>query len=134
MPDAKNFYLPVSRALSQVRVVRERLLPRAGEAVVNPGDRVEPTDVVARAAVPVSPRVVNIAQMFKVSTVRAKGLLLKKVGDPFEKDEVLARKKPLLGQGLVCRAPSAGRLLAEHDGEVLLEMAPTLLELPANLK
>ncbi|MCA1554204.1 MAG: hypothetical protein LC737_07485, partial [Chloroflexi bacterium] len=32
------------------------------------------------------------------------------------------------------RAPSAGRLLAEHNGEVLLELAPALLELPANVK
>src|SRR5262249_16825553 len=108
MPDSKNFYLPVARALSQTRVMRERLLPRPGEALVNPGDRVEPVDVVARAAVPVSPRVVNIAQMFKVPARRAKSLLLKKVGDSFVKDEVLARKKGLMGQTLVCRAPSPG--------------------------
>lgn len=134
MPDSKNFYLPVARALSNTRVMRERLLPRAGEATVNPGDRVEPVDVVARTAVPISPRVVNIAQLFKVPSRRAKSLLLKKVGDSFVKDEVLARKRDLFGRSLVCRAPSPGRLLAEHNGEVLLEMAPTLLELQANIK
>ncbi len=134
MADPNLFYLPVARALAQTRVVRERLLPRPGDALVKQGDRVEPMDVVARTYVPLAPFVVNIGQLFKVPSRHAHTLMLKKVGDSFAKDEVLARKKSLIGKSLVCRAPSAGRLLAEHNGEVLLELAPSPLDLPANVR
>ncbi len=134
MAERNFFYLPVARALAQTRILRERLLPRAGEVSVRLDDRVESVDIVARAAVPLPPKVVNLAQLFKVPRRRAKGFLLKREGDAFSKGEVLARKKRLLGPGLVIRAPFAGRVLAEHDGEVLLEVAPAEVELPANIK
>ena len=127
-------YLPVACALAQTSIARERLLPRPGAVLVKEGDRVEPVDTVARTYVPLAPFVVNLAQLFKVPSRRAHGLLLKKVGDSFEKDEVLARKRSLFGKGLVCRAPAPGRLLAEHRGEVLLELAPSSLDLQANVK
>ena len=134
MADPHLIYLPVARALQQTSLLRERLLPRPGTALVKEGDRVEPVDTVARTFMPMAPFVVNIAQLFQVPSLRAHSLLLKKVGDTFAKDEVLARKKNLVGRSLVCRAPSTGRLLAEHRGEVLLELAPTQFDLPANVK
>ncbi|MEP7200276.1 MAG: hypothetical protein ABI874_10685 [Chloroflexota bacterium] len=135
MPDSKFFYLPTARILPQTRVSRERLLPRAGEALVSANDRVEPVDVVARALTPASPKVYNIARLFKVSSFRARNLMLKQVGESFDQDEVLARKQPLLyGKPYVIRAPWPGRVLAAHDGDVLLEAAPALLELQANIK
>ncbi len=134
MPDPKTFYLPMACILPQTRVVRERLLPRAGEASVSADQRVEPVDVVARAYFPDPPRVYNIAQMFKVPSARARDLLLKKEGESFAKDEIIARYKKTFDQPRVIRAPAPGRLLAEHDGEILLEMMPAPFELKAGIK
>ena len=134
MADSKNFYLPVARALSQTVVIRERLLPRAGEAAVQADDHVEPADVVARAYVPIQPIVYNVAQALKVPANSVRGLLLKKEGDAFQTDEVIARRRRFLRDPLACRARAPGRLLAEHLGEVLLESAPVPLELQANIR
>ncbi|MBI5877521.1 MAG: hypothetical protein HZB53_07720 [Chloroflexi bacterium] len=134
MIDPKTFYLPMAHILAQTRIVRERLLPRPGEAEVSADQRVEPVDVVARAFVPDMPRVYNIAQMFKVPSSRAHTLLLKHAGEEFAKDEIIARHKRTLEQARVIRAPAPGRLLAEHEGEVLLEMMPAPLELKAGIK
>jgi hypothetical protein len=134
MLDPKTFYLPMACILPQTRVVRERMLPRAGEASVSADQRVEPVDVVARAYFPDPPRVYNIAQMFKVPSSRARALLLKKEGETFAKDEVIARYRKTFDQPRVIRAPAPGRLLAEHDGEVLLEMMPAPFELKAGIK
>src|SRR6202023_78132 len=93
MTDSNSFYLPTARVLAQTRIVRERLLPRPGEAQVGPDDRVEPGDIVARALVPVSPIVYNIAQNLNVPTNQVRGLLVKNIGDSFEAQDVIARRK-----------------------------------------
>jgi hypothetical protein len=134
MPDSNSFYLPVARVLAQTRVVRERLLPRPGEAQVGPDDRVEPGDIVGRAFVPVSPIVYNIAQNLNVPTHQVRGLLVKNIGDSFEAQDVIARRKRAFRQHMVCRARSPGRLLAEHRGEVLLESAMVPMDLTANIR
>lgn len=134
MLDPQSFYLPIARVMPLTRVIRERLLPRAGEATASAEQRVEPVDVVARAFVPDRPRVYNLAQMFKVSAARVPSLLLKREGETFTKGEVIARYKRSFDKPLIIQAPAPGRLLALHDGEVLLEMMPAPLEVKANIK
>jgi hypothetical protein len=128
------FYLPVARALKQTRIMRERLMPRMGEVLVKRDDRVEPVDIVARVPMPNIIRSYNLAKMFKLSPAQVKKILTKKKGDKFAKREVLARHKPLLGQARAMRAPSDGRIIDEHNGEVLISEAANPLELQANIK
>ncbi|MBI1801425.1 MAG: hypothetical protein HY259_04085 [Chloroflexi bacterium] len=127
------FYLPVAHARPQARIIRERLLPHSGEVSVEPDQRVEPPHIVARAAMPAAPLVVNLAQRLGVPPKDVKGFLLKAIGDEFNKDEVLASKKGRLGRVSEYRAPGVGRLLAEHEGQLVLEIVPALMELPANI-
>lgn len=134
MTDSSDFFVPIARVLAQTRIVRDRLLPRPGEAEVHPDDKVEPGDIVARTQVPIPPIVYNIAQNLNVPTSQVRGLLVKKVGDSFDAQEVIARRKRLFRQHMVCRARAPGRLLAEHRGEVLLESALVPLDLTANMR
>jgi hypothetical protein len=134
MPDSSSFYLPVARALAQTRIVRERLLPRPGEAQVGPDERVEPDDIVGRAYVPVPPIVYNVAQNLNVPTHEVRRLLVKKIGDTFDAHDVIARRKRPFRSPMVCRARAPGRLLAEYRGEVLLESALVPMDLFANAR
>jgi hypothetical protein len=133
MSDSSSFYLPVARALAQTRIVRERLLPRPGEAQVAPDERVEPGDIVGRAFVPVSPIVYNVALNLNVPTQEVRRLLVKKIGDTFDVHDVIARRTRPFRSPMVCRARAPGRLLAEHRGEVLLESAMVPVDLLANV-
>lgn len=128
------FYLPVARALKQTRVMRERLMPRMGEVTVKRDDRVEPVDIVARVPMPNVIRSYNLAKLFKLSPAQVKSKIVKKKGDKFAKREVLARHKPMWSQPLVFRAPADGRIIDEHNGEVLTSETANPLELAANIK
>ncbi len=88
----------------------DRRLPFPGEVLVRVGQRVETEDIIARALVPATPRIVNIASDLAVPIAQTARLLRVKQGDAVRAGQVLARTPAALGRTSI--APVAGVLTA----------------------
>jgi len=110
----------------------ERRLPAKGEVLVHPGERVEPTDVVARVHQTQDFRIVDVARKLGVPKSQVKRFLLKSVGDTVEAGQTIAMRGGLPGRKVL--APAKGEIMAVGNGRVLIEVAPELIEVRAYLK
>jgi hypothetical protein len=109
-----------------VNVRRERMLPVPGDVLVNLNERVEPTQVVARANLPGDFRVQSVAHDLGVSPAKIKRYMQVKVGDEVRRGQVIAKKRSRL-----VKSPIAGVLASSGGGRVLVETPPTPFELRA---
>jgi hypothetical protein len=127
------YYPSASKVIPYGRVRLERLLPFPGEVLVEPGQRVEPMDVVGRAHIPSQIRILHVAQRLSVAEEDLQKYLLKGPGARVEKGEVIAvvGRWPLRR---LYRAPAEGRIVNEVYGRLLLEISPSTYELRAYLK
>jgi len=127
------YYPSAFKVVPYGRVSLERLLPFPGEVLVEPGQRVEPMDVVARAHMPSQIRILHVAQRLSIAEEDLQKCLLKEPGERVEKGEVIA----VVGRWpfrRLCRAPGEGRIVNEAHGRLLLEISPSTYELRAYLK
>jgi len=115
------------KALTKIR--RERVLPRSGEILVSPGDRVEATQVVARTEVPGDFRILPVARQLGISGSKIGEYLQVDLGDPVHQGTVIAKRGGLLGRSV--RSPIDGVVVARGGGKVLIEAQPTPSELRA---
>jgi len=115
---------------------RKRLLPVAGEVLVEVGDRAEVSTVVARAPGRGTLHTVNAARLLDVLPGEVPGAMLVAVGDSVAAGEPLARTRGLFGFfASRCLAPVAGTVAAvsAHTGRILLEEPAAPLEVRAFL-
>jgi hypothetical protein len=78
-------------------VGRVRRLPIKGDVLVAIGDKVTPTQVVARAMLPGVLQTIKIAEKLGIEPQDVAALLKVKVGDPIAKDQLIAEGKKLFG-------------------------------------
>ena len=113
--------------LANVR--RERVLPAPGEILVRTGDRVEPTQIVARTQLPGDFRIVPVARLLGTSASQTKRYLRVKPGDEVQRGQVIARRGRLPARSV--KSPIDGTVTASSGGRILVEAPPTLFELRA---
>jgi hypothetical protein len=109
-----------------VNVRRERILPAPGDVLVKLNERVEPTQVVARADLPGDFRVLSVAHELGVSPTKIQRYMQVKVGDGVRRGQVIAKRRSRL-----VKSPIAGVLASSGNGRVLVETPPTPFELRA---
>lgn len=119
--------------ISQATIRRARVLPTPGEITIRVGQRVEPPDVIGRAALPGGYRVIPIARLLGVPGERLAEVCTHRIGDSVKAGDVLARGRSLPWPRVV-RAPADGVIQAFSDGRIILEVAPQLIELRAGLR
>lgn len=122
-------YTSKIRISSLTRVYRKRVLPSPGEVLVEPGQRVESTQVVARTSVPSSFRIVAVARLLSVPASQAEDYLQVDLGDSVHRGDIIAKRSGLLGQSV--EAPIDGIMTAKGGGQVLIEAQPAPFELRA---
>jgi hypothetical protein len=112
----------------------ERRLPHPGEVLVRVGQRVEPDEIVARAYVPGTPHVVNLARELMIAPARVERAMRREVSNKVAKDEVLASTGSLGGR--TCLAPVSGVIAAvdTETGYVTIMPDPSVYELAANVR
>jgi hypothetical protein len=120
----------ISAAMAQI----ERRLPHPGEVLVRAGQRVEPDDIVARAYVPGTPRIVNLARELMIAPQRVERAMRREVGNKVAQGEVLASTGRLGGR--TCLAPVGGEIAAVNSetGYVTIIPDPEQTELHANVR
>lgn len=119
-----------------------RRLPLSGEILVKKGDKVKYDTIVARTAVPGKVYTLNAANLLdlepsseQVTSIIGVGkYMLKKQGESFSENEIIARRRALFGLiNKSIKAPVSGTIeyISEISGEVLIREESTPLNLSA---
>ena len=109
----------------------ERLLPWPGEVLVGTSQKVDPSDVVARAGQPRALQVVDVARKLHVSREQAVNSILKEPGAAIHQGEIIAEYKQGFWGSRKITSPVEGMVVAVKAGRMLIEPTPTLFELRA---
>lgn len=132
MMETLRFYPESVTFVPLATIRRERRLPIPGKVLVQRGDPVEASTVLATAEQPSEVVIVDIARMLKVSPERATAYLHRKLGASVRAREVLARRRIWLGlRTLRARSPVDGEIVAIGGGKVLIQAGARPLELRA---
>jgi hypothetical protein len=127
-------YTPGLTVTDYTLVRRRRVLPLQGAVLVKTGDVVHSNQPVARAELPGKVYPINLANQLSVAPDEIKDYLVKKEGDPVQKDEILAENKPLIKWFKTeIKSPISGTIesLSSVTGQVLLREPPRVLDLLA---
>jgi hypothetical protein len=123
-------YYPFETQVTHLTTVRrERMLPVPGHVLARIGDRVDPTQVVARAALPGDFRILPVARLLDVSTSDVKRYLRVSLDDKVRRGQVIARRGRLSARTV--KSPIDGVVVSGSGGRILIEAPPTLFELRA---
>jgi len=123
-------YYPFETQITPLTNVRhKRTLPTPGEVLVHVGDRVEPTQVVARAKLIGGFHILPVARLLGVSVSQVKRYLCVNLSDEVQRGQVVARRRGLFARSV--KSPIHGAVTASGGGRILIEAQPTLFELRA---
>jgi hypothetical protein len=125
-------YYPFETQVTPLTNVRhERVLPVPGQVLVNVGDRVEPTQVVARADLAGDFRILPVARLLGVPVSQVERHLRVHLGDDVHQGQVVARRRGLSARSV--KSPLHGVVAASGGGRILIEAQPTTFELRAHI-
>jgi hypothetical protein len=125
----------ITRAVPNMVMRRERMLPFRGEVLVGTGSRVRASDVIARTTIPGEIRLLNVARNLGLDSTDLSPYLKVAIGDEVKEGDVLAAgsgASRLLGRSY--RSPMAGTVVNISHGRVLLQSARSTLELTAHYR
>lgn len=131
-----SLYIPagtppiITGALARI----ERRLPLPGEVLVRMGQRVEPEDILARAFLPGTPQIMNVARSLMIPPARVEQAMRREVGNKVNKDDVLARSSRVGGRSYL--APIGGIITAvdTETGYVTITPDPVAYDLQATVR
>ena len=115
-------------------IQKERRLPLQGEVLVQVGDTVKAEDVVAKADLPGNVQLLNVANLLSVQAGEVAEYMVKPIGEPVAKDEVIAMTKGIFGLfKSQARSPIDGEIESVSDvtGQVILREPPIPVEVKA---
>ncbi|MDE0012377.1 MAG: hypothetical protein OXU36_14595 [Candidatus Poribacteria bacterium] len=127
-------YTPGLKVTEGMTIEKERRLPLEGEVLVEAGATVKAEDVVAKADLPGKVQLLNVANLLSVPPNEIAEYMLKPVGEPVSKDEIIATTKGLFGLfKSQARSPIDGTIEAVSDvtGQVILREPPIPVEVKA---
>ncbi|MCK5125067.1 MAG: hypothetical protein KAR42_02320 [candidate division Zixibacteria bacterium] len=134
-------YTPGLKVAAHELISKRRILPLKGEVVAKVGDKVKPDDVVARTYLPGDVEPINVANQLGLPPEDVASFMLKKLGDPIAKGEIIAQTKPLFGlsflKGLTNKSVATldGTIesISSVTGQVLQRGKPIPVEVKAYL-
>lgn len=122
---------PVLHVLPLTTIIRERLLPVAGQVNAHVNQHVSPTDVIAEATFAREHVLLDVARTFGISANAADKLIKVNAGDRLTQGALVAESGGLFPRSI--KVPRAGRVMVAGGGQVLMEVGDTRIELRAGL-
>ena len=89
-------YTPGLRVTERTVIRKKRILPIPGKVVVQKGEAVDASKVVARTELPGKVQSINVVNLLGIMPEEIQQYMLKKQGDAIEVNEPLAESKPLI--------------------------------------
>ncbi|MFC1715369.1 hypothetical protein ACFL6S_17000 [Candidatus Poribacteria bacterium] len=127
-------YTPGLKVAEETTLRKNRRLPLSGDILVEMGQLVKADTTVARTELPGQVRSVNAASILGVQPEELDQYMLKKVGDPVEKDEVIASTKGIFGLfKSQCRVPVDGSIesISKITGQMIIREPQIPIEINA---
>lgn len=127
-------YTPGLTVSGDTIVQRVRRLPIKGEVLVNVGDHVDPNSVVARAMLPGLLQTIRLAEKLGIEANEAPKMTSLKVGDPIEKDQVIAETKGFFGffkNQVVSEYSGTVEAISDVTGNILVREASIPVDMTA---
>lgn len=134
MPTA---YTPGLRITRSAELRRERRLPLRGDVLVGWGATVAADTVVARSELPGNVQAVNLAARLSLDPPRVPGALLRPIGSPVTRGEVIAESKGMFGlMTQRVESPADGTLesISAVTGQLLVRERPIPVEVNAYVR
>lgn len=121
---------PVTHFLPLTNIRRMRTLPVAGTVLVRPGQKVNASDVVAKALVPAEHLVLDIRRALGIPKISAaESCIIRQVGDRLGKGDIIAETSGVFAR--IVRAPQDGDIVSISGGQVLLRVSTSAIEVSA---
>jgi len=128
-----KMYYPFETQVTALTNVRcERMLPELGEVLVRRGQRVDPTQIVARTELPGDFDILPVAHLLGIPVSRTNKCLRVKPGDEVQAGAVVAARRNPFSRPV--KSPMDGRVTASGGGRILIEAPPTPFELYAHVQ
>ncbi|MFV0445230.1 MAG: hypothetical protein ACK5Q5_16760 [Planctomycetaceae bacterium] len=111
-----------------------RVLPIAGEVLVQTGDHVTAQQVIARTELPGDVTPINLANQLSLPPAEVAGTLLKQAGEKIEVGDELARTKGIFGffqSRYQCKVAGTIESVSSVTGQVLVRGTPIPVEVTA---
>jgi hypothetical protein len=127
-------YTPGLKVSRGTLLKRVRRLPLPGTIIVQKGQQVSAETVVARTELPGQVRSLNVASLLGIQPEEILQNMLKKEGDPVNKDEIIAMSKGLFGLfKSQCRSPIVGTVesISKITGQIMLREPEIPVEINA---
>jgi hypothetical protein len=127
-------YTPGLTVTERTTVRKRRLLPIPGTVTAKQGEAVRADSIVAWTELPGKVHSVNVANLLGIAPDEIRDYLVRKEGEPVQKDDVIAENKPFIKfLRTEVRSPIQGTLdtVSTVTGQVLLREPPRRLELLA---
>jgi len=127
-------YTPGLKVTEKTVVRKERKLPLKGKVLVKIGDILEANTIVAKTELPGNVQTLNLAGKLGVLPDEIKDYMLKKEGDPVEKDEVIAESKGMFGLfKSQIKSPIKGSIetISGITGQIILREPPIPVQIDA---
>lgn len=120
-------YTPGLRISERTKVTSHRVLPLLGDVIVKKGGVLKAEDVVAKTHLPGKVHAINAVNRLGIQPKDLREYMLKKEGDPVQKDEIIAETKPWVKMlKTVLLSPITGTIetISTVTGQVLLREPP----------
>ncbi|MDE1889316.1 MAG: hypothetical protein KGI30_03540 [Planctomycetota bacterium] len=120
-------YTPGLRIAEKTKVTSRRVLPLMGDVIVKKGDVLKAEDVVAMTHLPGKVHALNAVNRLGIQPKDLREYMLKKAGDPVQKDEPIAETKPWVKMlKSVLHSPITGTIetISTVTGQILLREPP----------
>ncbi len=127
-------YTPGLKASDRTRYLARRILPIAGDVLVNKGDKVTMHDIVASTYLPGDVFPINLANLLALQPGDVPKCMLKQVGDKIEIGDVLARTPGIFGMfktEYAAKSPGTLESISNITGQVILRGTPIPVEVQA---
>ncbi len=129
-------YTPGLRITEKTKVVSQRVLPLLGDVIVKKGDVLKAEDVVANTHLPGKVHAINAVNRLGIQPKDLREYMLKKEGDPVQKDEPIAETKPWVKMlKAILHSPITGTIesISTVTGQVLLREPPKPIQVHAHI-
>jgi len=130
-------YTPGLKVTEKAVIKKTRRLPILGEVLVEKGQKVSPSTVVARTSIPGNPQTVNVANILGVEPEDVAEYMMKKEGDYVHQGDILAQYSSFFGLfKREARSPVNGtiEMISKVTGQVTLREPPIPVEVDAYIE
>ncbi len=127
-------YTPGLKVTERTVIRKQRRLPLKGEVLAKVGDKVTGETIVAKTQIPGDVQTLNVAGLLGVPPEDVEKCMLKKLGEPMEKDEIIAQTKSFFGLfSSTVKAPVSGFIenISSVTGQVILREPPRPIQIDA---